>query len=297
MSVVSTPCPLCGHNQYLAIYHLPDFDILKCRHCGLLARDKQLSLKKIKELYSKNYFLKQQKAYFAPCLDRNSIAKKENYRIHDFLSRLSTLNILTGKLRKKIFDIGCATGTFLELCREDHWSVAGNDVSDFAVSKAKQKNLDVTECTMEAYRPNGIKYSAVTGWEVVPNFERPDIAFAKIEQMIKPNGILAIQLTVTDSVIFYLSHLIYLISGGRWNQLVARGYPVNHAHHFTRKTLKKFLRKFDFTVIKEENIEFNFRYSYFPKILLPVFNIVSIIGRLTGKTTQYRVYAKKIARR
>lgn len=288
----SKHCSLCFHNNFYVKYRLPHFDVIQCRHCGLLLRDKKLSLKEIKDLYSKKYFTKEQKKYFSACFNKKDLKFKTNDRIKEFIGHLETIDNLVSHTKKKLFDIGCATGTFLELAKEKNYQVAGIDVSNYAVKYARKNHLKVTLNRIENYKANGQKFSVVTAWDVLPNIEDLPTAMIKIKKMLKAKGVFAAQLTVTDALIFYLSHFIYILSFGRLYHFIAAGYPINHAQHFTRKTLNQLLKQNGFKILKFENIEFNFKYSYFPKIFLPIFKMVGAISKLMGKTTQYRVFAQ-----
>ena len=127
----------------------------------------------------------------------------------------------------------------------------------------------------------------------MPYIEDPRAFFAEINRILMPGGLLAIQLTVVDSLLHSLANLIYQISQGKFTLIPQRGYPFQNAHHFPRATLKQFLNPYHFHIIAEENLEINYRFSALPQIALPLLIIISALSRLTGKTIQYRVLVKK----
>lgn len=282
-------CPNCEKKQFSTIYRLEKFSILECSQCALRLRSMSLKQAKIKKLYTKNYFIKEQKDYFASCLGK---INPKDFRIKDFNQRLEALKSLSQSRSKKLLDIGCATGTFIKLANVKGFQAEGFDISSYAVSRAKKQKLKVRIDSIESYRPMGKKFNFITAWEVIPNFENPNLAFRKIKNMLAKDGILAIQLTVIDSLIFYLSHLIYKLSLGKFKLLIQNGYPINHRTHFSRSTLKKFLSKHGFKIIKQQNIEFNYQYSKMPKIILPFLNLIGFISKKVNRTTQYRIFAK-----
>ena len=210
----------------------------------------------------------------------------------DFILAIKSINKLNKKNNKELFDIGCATGTFLQLAQEDGFKVKGIDVSKFAIDIAKKQRLKVKVSSIESYKPKSDKFSVITAWEVLPNFEQLDKAMENIKFLLKPNGILAVQLIVVDSLIFYLCRLIYKLSFGKVHHLLSHAFSITHSQYFSRKTLNRLLKENGFKIIKKENVEFNFRFSNYPKILLPFFNIISFFSQITGKTNQYRVYAR-----
>lgn len=287
------PCPLCGNKKSFTRYKLPKFDIYECVNCHLRKRSLKLTQDKRKQLYSKKYFTQEQKEYFAPCL---STIQKEDSRIKGFTQRLIKLESLTSTKSKNLLDIGCATGTFLKLAEERGWEAQGIDISQFAIRKAKKQKLRAIVTSIEKFPIPKNKFTAITAWEVLPNFENPNLGLQKIKSMLKPKGILAIQLTVVDSLLFDISHLIYFLSRGKLSYFVANGYPVNHSFHFSRLTLNSLLKKHGFKVISSENIEFNFQYSKMPKIIIPLLKLIGLIAKRINRTTQYRVFASQVTK-
>jgi SAM-dependent methyltransferase len=283
-------CPLCHRQKYFTRYQLTKFGIYECNHCHLRRRSIKLTQNKRQNLYTKKYFTKDQKEYFAPCLND---LKKEDSRIKDFSNRLLELESLLKGKHKNLLDIGCATGTFIKLAQNRGWTVQGIDISSFAVKLAKQQKLPVQVASIENFPLPYHKFSAITAWEVLPNFENLNLSLNKIKSMLKPDGILAIQLTVVDSLLFDISHLIYQLSDGKLSYFIDNGYPINHCYHFSRSTLKSILSSHGFEVIQSSNVEFDFRYSKMPKIILPILSIIGLVAKLLNRTTQYRLFARQ----
>lgn len=244
----------------------------------------------IKKLYSKSYFTRDQKEYFSPCLRD---IQYDNYRIIDFNHRLRELNGLVKTKRRRLLDIGCATGTFLILAKEAGWEGQGIDVSHYAIEIAKKNRVPVRTVSLENFPADRFKFEAITAWEVVPNFENLSLALSKIKAMLRRGGILAMQLTVVDSLIFYISHWLYCLSLGKIKMFVENGYPINHTQHFSRFTLKKALHRYGFRIVKSANVEFNYSFSKLPRWLLPFLGGLGWLSKLLGRTTQYRIYAAK----
>ena len=135
--MIKKQCPLNHLSSHKQIYHFENYDIIQCPVCQLRSRNKSFSLKKIKKLYSKHYFTKFQKAYFTPCLTK---LNKDNYRIKDFNQRLDYLQKIINIRKPILFDVGCATGTFIKLSLDRGFIANGIDVSDYAVTKAKKQH-------------------------------------------------------------------------------------------------------------------------------------------------------------
>ena len=70
MALKKLKCNVCGNNQFELRYALKNFNVVKCKDCGLVFRDIILTEQEINHLYSKNYFP-----------EINKITHKKNYWI------------------------------------------------------------------------------------------------------------------------------------------------------------------------------------------------------------------------
>ena len=126
MNKTRTQCPLCNNKDWDTLYKLNQFNIVQCRLCGLIFRDIILDTGSSKELYSQDYFVKQQADYFF-----NNSQKKEEL----FLKRMNIVNTYVPQ-RGKLLDVGCAIGTFLLIANENNYEVKGIEISGFAATYA-----------------------------------------------------------------------------------------------------------------------------------------------------------------
>lgn len=70
-------------------------------------------------------------------------------RCEEFLDCLSDLEkIVTGRM---IFDVGAATGYFLDLAKERGWKTAGSEISTFAAKEAANKGHKIYQGSLLDY--------------------------------------------------------------------------------------------------------------------------------------------------
>lgn len=294
MSKLSRFCGFCHSSTYHTPYVFSDYRLIRCTNCGLLRRNVIFPRSQLKKIFSRQYFFEEQKNYFSGCFQSGQLS--ENRKV-DFLNRLRLLSRHFPRKKsppKKILDVGCATGLFLQLARNDGWRVYGVEISPLAAAFAqKQFHLPIFVGTLEEAKLPSHSFSVITSWEVLPYIEDPRSFFQEVNRLLRPGGLLAFQLTVVDSLLHYLANLIYQLSRGTVKFIAGRGYPYQNAYHFTRVSIRAFLSQSNFQILSEENIEIDYRLSALPPIFLPLINLVSLAGRLTGKTIQYRVIARK----
>jgi cyclopropane fatty-acyl-phospholipid synthase-like methyltransferase len=203
--------------------------LLTCEECQFTTANLALSEEQLRELYTADYFTgNEYRDYVA---DRAVIEKQFRLR----LRRL--LRFVPEAPGKNLFEIGCAHGFFLEVARKAFRSVEGIDISEVAVSYARQ-NLGV-----EARRAEFLTHQFVVPpdliclWDTIEHLARPDLYLRKIADSLPEGGVLA--LTTGD-----LDSWVARARGGKWRQI----HPPTHLHYFSRKTLSGLLRRSGFEI-------------------------------------------------
>jgi 2-polyprenyl-3-methyl-5-hydroxy-6-metoxy-1,4-benzoquinol methylase len=86
-------------------------------------------------------------------------------------------------------DIGAGTGDFLKLAKDNGWDVKGVEPNDGASNLARKKNIEICE-TID--KLSGETFDVVTLWHVLEHLPDLEIITKKIEDLIKPGGILIV---------------------------------------------------------------------------------------------------------
>lgn len=285
-------CSLCRkRNQFKLKYVLPKFNIVECENCGLLTRDLIFPRKEIEKLYAKDYFCKLQKKYFSAGVSQEL---EKSLRVKDFRERLKKIGKYSSLSLGKLLDIGAGTGVFLKIAKEANWSTYGVEISQFAANFARKKfklNIFCGELKEAKYRSN--YFDIVTGWDLIEHVEDPSDLVGEIYRLLKPNGYIVLQTTMVDSLLFIAADIIYKLSFGKIRKLAEVAYPVHHANHFSRKTLKSLVNKYGFKIIRTENVEMFYEETSLPKIFIPFLKILGYFSIITGKTIENFIIAQK----
>ena len=121
------------------------WQIARCPICKLMAVENVPI--DLSPYYSEGYFTGDVTldGYIDYDLDKQ-VTKKTYFRHLDVLEKY-----INKKNRVSMFEVGCATGFFMDLARQRGWQTEGIDISEYAVKKAQEKGLVATAVPLESY--------------------------------------------------------------------------------------------------------------------------------------------------
>jgi 2-polyprenyl-3-methyl-5-hydroxy-6-metoxy-1,4-benzoquinol methylase len=291
-------CPLCGSKNKKIIYdktlekkaidkysykaslegHYPIVECLNCKIHFSCPRDTDKELDKMYSEGSIQEYSEQsegKKAYFE---------KEAEY-----------IKNICGK-EKKVLDIGCANGIFLETMKEKGYEVAGCDPWREAAEIAKKKLgncIEISKFEDTNYPKN--YFDVVAIWSVVEHVANPDKYISDITSLLKPGGWLVLSTPNYGS-------LSRKVLGTKWHF-----FERVHLTFFCPKTIKSFLKNKGYKniTIKPHAKVYNllYRARYTAKIskavsimLVWIFNTIKPLGKLVIRfplSGSMQVYAKK----
>jgi len=175
-------CMVCGDRR--PVKRLKPFEgtLVKCEECGLIFRNPMPSDKTILDYYEKSY---------SDIFDEEKI---KSHRQEIFLNFLK--NAIRYKSRgRKLLDVGCGYGFFLNLAKERGWEVYGVELSKDACQFAQRKlGLNIF-CggLKEASFPSDY-FDVVTLWNVLDHMTDPQQQLPEIKRILKNDGLLFLRL-------------------------------------------------------------------------------------------------------
>jgi SAM-dependent methyltransferase len=203
--------------------------LVRCRQCGFVSADLQLSHDELAELYSRRYFAGEE--YRDYVAERALIERQFRAR----LARLQRFVPSPGS--KRLFEIGAAYGFFLSVARDVFQRVEGIDIAADAAAMARESfGLPVATGDFLDHRIDGL-VDVVCLWDTIEHLARPDLYIQKAAAIVKPGGVLA--LTTGD-----IESLVARMRGAKWRQI----HPPTHLHYFSRATLTRLLERFGFRI-------------------------------------------------
>ncbi len=203
--------------------------LVQCAECGFVTTDMDISAGELKKLYGEGYFKGEEYADYV--FDREMTQKNFEKRLKEVLRRVDSPN------EKRLFEIGCAYGFFLDVARKYFKDVKGIDISEAAVSYARE------ELGLQAMAGDYMDYDiqekvdVICMWDTIEHLSRPDKYIEHAYEHLNRNGLICI--TTGD-----IGSLNARVRGAKWRQI----HPPTHLHYFSTVTLQKLLEAKGFRV-------------------------------------------------
>ena len=137
---------------------------------------------------------------------------------------------------RRILDVGCANGIFLNYLRERGASGVGIDISQQMVEAARARGLDARSAGLDEL-PADASWDVVTLWDVIEHLLDPREALQRVAGLLRAGGELWIQTPCTG--------LVSDAFGDGWRNYL---YP-QHIHLFSEPGLERLLEQEGFGVL------------------------------------------------
>jgi SAM-dependent methyltransferase len=198
MTLVVSPCAVCDGREFTLVYartvHDDDdpalyysssrqragyLDIVRCTGCGLLMtnpRDDDATVGRV----------------YAGLKDATYDGEDENSR-RTARAYLALIEQHHPK-RRRLLDVGCATGVFAAVAFEGGWTVTGVEASHWSVERARQRAPGVTfvEGLLEGVALADEPFDVVTLWDVLEHVRSPAETLGRVKDWLAPPRALSV---------------------------------------------------------------------------------------------------------
>ena len=229
-------CDCCQGKNAKKICAKDNLTYVRCINCGLIylnPRPKDTSI-----IYTADYFLnsdvcKGYKVNYEDDFDKNSR--------HLFQFHLANINKLHPR-KGRFVDIGCATGNFLEMVREDGWEPFGVEISEYGTDRVRNKigPEKIFQGSLEDANFPGGYFEIVFASEIIEHVHRPKAFLLEIRRIVKPDGLVVIT-TPNGSSVFRK-----IMKDGWFH------YRLEHLYLFPLSTLEYLMEKTGLNIIRRD---------------------------------------------
>ncbi len=185
-------CVACGASPTRSFRLSNGADLLRCPRCRLAwwpwpAFDAAA-------FYDEDYFQSTSvaKGYSDYAALERGVRRTARSRLRRIGRLLGTARPVRASGARRMFEIGCGTGVFLDEARAAGWDVRGVEVSAYAAGRARARGLDVACGTLAEHPPPPSSFDCVALWDVIEHVAEPAALLQTAAAALRPGGVLAL---------------------------------------------------------------------------------------------------------
>lgn len=222
--------------------------------------------------------------YFKETLSRAQPQEEKQRVLEIFFELLTTRK----RNIRKILDLGCGEGGFLQVCHKKGIECFGVDISSYALKKAKEKaegqflRLDLDKSILPYVSDY---FDAITVLDLVEHLENPQLVLTEARRVLKKDGVL----------------FLTTLNGGYWLASLFGRFVVNDPTHINLQEGKYWQNEFEKAGFSRVEIKGCLLFGFPPGIRLrwflrylkiPVF-LKPVFFPILGLTPEFFIFAKK----
>ncbi len=294
--MITQVCAICEKNNFEVLYpenfdikkinsrifsarRLPDrihYRMVKCNNCSLVYSTPILEYSKLEKLYKKSYtrydehldnlketygyYLKELKKYFPMSFWRSDVSHDDRILKRSYRSLRSLQDD-----KRKLLEIGCGNGFFLEEAKHQGYEVHGVEPGEQSVKKARldiRKRIKIDIFRLNLFPKNF--FDVICCFQTFDHVPDPNSMLKESYRVLKKGGIM-----------LFFNHDI----GALQNKMMGERSPIidiEHTYLFDKKTMRKIFEKHKFQVIKVKSA-FNIHHLSYWTQLFPIPNVVKLL--------------------
>lgn len=179
---------------------------------------------------------------------------EDNRRLHLMAGMVNDLRLH----KRNILDIGCHDGTFLFSIRREDNSLFGIDASDYAVKKAKKRNISAKRFFFdgkEKFPFRNKMFDLIIAGEIIEHVYDTDFFIREVRRLLKDKGYLLIS---TPNIVSFGRRIMLFFGINPFLETSPNEEnSVGHIRYFTFDSLKQHLNKHHFQIILKKSDHIN----------------------------------------
>jgi SAM-dependent methyltransferase len=233
----------------------------RCVRCGHIAIDPLPPLDEQLAFYRRQY----ESGVYRDYLEARPL------KLQTFDRRLDSILAIVPR-PKRVLDVGCASGAFVEAARRRGLDAFGVEAVASAVEAAPATVRPFLLVRDVERDPVEGGFDLITFFDVIEHMRDPRGFLERVRALLTPGG--AIALTCPDR-----EHFLRTLMGARWPHY----QPFQHFHLFGRSDLRTFLQDGGFDVLVERGVGKVLSYGYLTAQLQANNPVLSAAMRLAGR--------------
>ena len=261
-SAESSACPLCRGLLLKTIAEYKWRRLIKCNQCGVSFALPQPAPEELTAHFEVSQELG----------EADLQSKFERYREH-VLARVAEY-IQSQKAGGCILDIGCATGFFLaRFFPRANGRTRGIELSSQTAARAVSKGITVHRGSIHTAQLPESSVDVISVIDTFYYFLAPQAELAEFRRILKPQGILVLELPLAGSRIWRTSHRVGKLLSGTRQQLLETS---DHLFYYNPKSITFLLEKSGFQVQTLLPLPGNRQQHFFRNLIYKAYSLLSL---------------------
>jgi 2-polyprenyl-3-methyl-5-hydroxy-6-metoxy-1,4-benzoquinol methylase len=205
-------CYNCDSHKIISKFTIARFRHVRCADCGLVYVSPRIKEDILHDSYEEDIYSEHYKLKLIPSMGyRREVLDKRKY------DQISAYFQQPGS----ILDIGCGLGDLLSVFKDHGWSCLGVEFNKFAAGYARETfGLKIIDKSIFNFSPADEQFDCIMLWGVLEHFTRPKDVLNKVHQLLRPNGLLVLEVPSGDSLLvryfeFFGGYVDRIIEGDR----------------------------------------------------------------------------------
>ncbi|MCK5349055.1 MAG: class I SAM-dependent methyltransferase, partial [Desulfobacula sp.] len=179
-------CPVCDKTEYLSIFTKEGGQYVKCSNCSMVFLNPVFTDEALTDYYKNNHSVQ-------------SELVEDGDPFYENLYQLGLDTIETKNLQGSILDLGCSSGTFLDLAKNRNWETNGIELNVQEFNMAQKKNHHVYNDLLENIKFEK-KFDAITLWDVFEHIKNGGFYLNMMKDLLAKSGVIFMQIPSSDSL-------------------------------------------------------------------------------------------------
>jgi 2-polyprenyl-3-methyl-5-hydroxy-6-metoxy-1,4-benzoquinol methylase len=230
-------CPVCQNNTFEEFLKVQDFtvsqekfSIQECKNCGFKFTNPRPESSQIGEYYKAESYISHTNT------SKGFISKLyHSVRKYTLKGKLNLINSLIPQ-KGKLLDVGCGTGMFLNICRENGWKVNGIEPDSGARQIAEEINKATIKTEILSSFQNDT-FDIITMWHVLEHVHLLNETVDWLKERLSEKGYLIIAVPnheSKDAEIYQENWAAYDVP--------------RHLYHFSQESIKQLFEQKGFSL-------------------------------------------------
>jgi 2-polyprenyl-3-methyl-5-hydroxy-6-metoxy-1,4-benzoquinol methylase len=217
-----------------------NFELLYNEELELLETHPQPSLENLPNYYKSE-------DYISHTDSKRNLLEKAYYIVKSIAlkRKLKLINTISDG-GKKLLDVGCGTGDFLQIAQDDNWTVLGIEPNEQARQIANQKSNNKVFDVEQFLKFEKQSFDVITLWHVLEHLPNLEGQISVLNALLKPDGVLIIAVPNYNSY-----------DAKHYKEFWAAFDVPRHLWHFSQSSISNLVSKVGLKVIEKLPMKFD----------------------------------------